>query len=235
MIFSAVRKRDNQVLYFYDLDSYNDYIDTYEEDLSNVSILLEAPFGAEVIDMNLARNEVRQAFNMYGFDIDKNTMKELYNYESDIDPNERIREMRQLNKQTFDINDNEELNASDDNPQEIQMRQGKLTVCNLFKAFYEALEDNRKQLVRDVFIQHKLDIDNLDTYIDQEINMNIDIYLNKYDTNSQFKQAEKEYKQSGAYKVHKNFMDAIDKSYDVVRLADDKEDAEKAQKEYKEE
>jgi len=234
MIISAIRKRDNKILYFYDLDSYNDYIDTYEEELSDMSILLEAPFGEEIIDMNLDRQEVRQMFNMAGFKVDKNTMKELYNYESDIDPNESIKEMRKLNKQTFNISDKEELEISDDNPREVQIRQNKLTVCDLFKAFYEALEDNRKQLVRDVFIQHKLDINNLDTYIDQEINMNIDIYLNDYDTESQFKQAEKEYKQLGAYKVHKNFMNAIDKSYDVVRFADDKEDAEKAQKEYKE-
>ena len=235
MVIAANRLSDNKMLYFYDLDSYNDYIDTYEEDLSEISILLNAPFGEEIIDMNADRQEIRQAYNMVGLPITNKTIKDLYNYESDIDPNENIHQMRHLSKQTFNIKDNNQLEKSEDNPQEIQIRQNKLMNCNLFRSFYEALEDDRKQLVRDVFIQYKLDIDKLDTYIDQEINMNIDIYLNNYDTESQFKQAEKEYKQLGAYKVHKNFMNAIDKSYDAVRFADDKEDAEKAQKEYKKE
>ena len=228
MYISAKCKEDNKILYFYDLDSYNDYIDTYEKELIDMSIILDVPFGANIIDMSEDRKELRQAFNMVGLQMDKNIMQELYNNETEVDPNETIKQLRKASKHTFDIKDNT-LEESDDNPQEISIRKDKLMNIELFKSFYTALEDSRKQLVRDTFKQYNLDIDLLDEYIDQEINMNIDIYLQEYDTESQFKQAEREYKKTDEYLKHKIFMKAIDKSYDVVRYADDQDDVNKVQ------
>lgn len=229
MYVTATRLSDNKTLYFYDLDSYTDYKDVYEEDLSDISLVLDVPFGEKIIDISEERNELRQAFSLAGLPLDKNLMKNLYSHnENTVDPDEAVKEISQISKQTFDINDKDELvENNDDNPLEISIRKNKLLNVELFKSFYTALEDDRKKLVRDTFKSYNLDIDCLDDYIDKEINMDIDIYLNNYDTHSQFKQAEREYKKTDEYLQHENFMNAIDKSYDAVRYADDADDAKK--------
>lgn len=224
ILFTAVRKSDGKVLYFYDDNSREDYIDMYDEELTDYGFALNLPFGEKVIDVSPERSELRQMMHMVGLEPDKNMLQELYgNNDEKEDVDEKIDKMRRLSKHTFEIKD-DKLEETDDDPYEIAVRKNKLTNVQIFQTFYNDLDEERKKAVRDVFADLNLDIDKLDEYIDEEINMNVDVYLQDYETSSAFEAAAKKYKSSAEYKKHKIFMDAIDKSYDVVYKMDEADD-----------
>ena len=229
IILTAVRKSDNKVLYFYDEDSREDYIDMYDEELTDYGFAIDIPFGEKIIDISPERTELRNMCKLAGITMQKDALKDIYGRNDSKDEEKEFAKIKNISKHVLQVNDknNTVEEVEDDNPTEVSIRKNKLDTVRIFEAFYDGLDKDRKIAVKNTFANNNLDIDKLDEYIDKEINMNIDFYLTDYDTEKALKKAKHKYEQTDEYKWHKNFMKAIEDSYDAVCEIDMHEDAQK--------
>lgn len=223
IVLKATRKSDNEVLYFRDQESYDDYVLTYEEELTEPSFDFEVPFGKKVIDWNQQRANMSFLFKAAGIamkDVSKSDLLGIdtkdHAYE---DTEKRIKEARSITKKTFELQ-NGELVETDDDYREINIRKKKAINNDIFKSFIDGLDDIRHNAVVNVFIQHKLDLDKLEEYFDVELNMDISIWLQDYETQKDFLIAFREFKKTDTYKTHHNFIKAMEDAYEAVRKLD---------------
>lgn len=222
------RKNDNKIFYFRDEDSRDEFLDIHDdEEFINFSYTFKVPFGEEIFDLDSSREELESLIKISG--ISNNniaiTSDMFYNdiktdQTNDFDhTDERVEAaMKQYNKvYTMDKDNDNELITTEDNPDEIKIRKNKLLNVRIFKSFYDSLQQHEKNAVVQAFKEKQLDIDKLDEYCDQEINMNIDIFLTNYKSEKQMKKSIQQYKETDEYKAHKNFLDAIELAYERVQ------------------
>ena len=224
IVLKAIRQNDQKILYFKDQESYDDYVLAFEDEvLSEPQFCFDLPFGEKVIDWDQSRANMSTLLKLNGLSMKDVTKTDIlgtdtkdHSYE---DTPKRMKEYRKLAKHTFDLQ-NGELIENDDDYREITIRKNKARNNDIFKNFIDALDDTRKNAVADVFAQHNLNLDKLDEYFDTELNMDISIWLQDYDTEKAFLIALKSFKQTDDYKVHDNFMKAMEASYEAVRKMD---------------
>lgn len=217
---SITRKSDNKVFYFRDEDSRDEFLEIYEDEYEfiNPQYVFEIPFGEEVFDLDPGRAEFEDLMQRLGQSTEQYTTNDIYNVDINNDYNkteDRLKEFRKLAKKAYTM-ENDELIELDDNPDEISIRKARLAQNRLFQAFYDDISDKEKQLVAQVFKEHNLDIDKLDEYFDQILNMNIDVYLQEYDSQKEADKAFNKYKKTDDYKFLKNINNAISKSFEKV-------------------
>lgn len=223
LVLQAARRSDGEIFYFRDQESYDDYVLTYEEEFEPPTLTFDVPFGKTIIDWNETRAQLEVLFQANGLDINQVSKLDLlgldskdHSYEGTED---RLKEARKISKKTFEVQ-NGKLVATDDDPREIQIRQKKALNNEIFKTFIDGLDDIRRNTITDVFSQHSLNLDNLEDYFDQELNMDISIWLQDYDTERDFLIALRDFKKTDTYKVHENFMKAMEESYEAIRKLD---------------
>ena len=219
----ATRKSDNKILYFRDQESYDDYLLTYGEELTKPKFCFEVPFGNKVIDWNQRRSDMSILFNAAGLSMKEVSEADLFGRDTEDhsfeDTDKRMKEAHKVARKTFDIKDGQMI-ETDDDYREVKIRQEKAQRHTLFRAFVEALDDTRRNAVANVFIEHNLNLDDLEALFDEELNMDISFWLQEYDTTKAYLIAGKEFKKTDTYKIHHNFISAIEDSYEAVRQMD---------------
>ena len=232
MYLTSTRKSDGKVLYFRNMESRLNWIDMYdgEDELLDLGFVQSVPITEDIIYADPLQAELENVMGAVGLSMKDMTKQTLYGLESEDKSyektDERLKEYKNMAKQSYELV-NHDLVEIEDNPQEINMRKSKVLQNRLFRAFVQGLEEDRRILVAEVFKNHDMDIDKLDEYLDEELNMDLSVYLQDYETQYQFDQAEKEFQETDTYKIHKRLMDVMNESYKVVHNADNHEDLNK--------
>ena len=227
IVLEATRKSDNTILYFRDQESYDDYVLTYEEELTSPQVCFEVPFGQTVIDWNPERANMSTLFKLNGISMKNMSLKDLsgtdtpdHSYE---DTPKRMKELRNMARKTYDF-ENGKLVETNDDYREINIRKDKALNNATFRAFVDTLNKEELDKVTEVFVNHNLDFSKLEEYFDEELNMDVSLWLKDYDTQKQYLQALLQYQETDDYKKHKNFIDTLTEAYNVIREMDNSKD-----------
>lgn len=230
MAMALISKRvsDGKLLYFRDEESREEYELVHDdEELEDAGFCFDVPFGEQVFDCDDQRSNMEMMMKFAGVSSAGLSMDEIYGRDtkehSYDDTGKRLKEYRNMARKTYDFGKGE-LVETDDDYREIRIRQMKVENNRLFRAFVDALDDDRKELVRVAFKNNGLDLNNLEEYFDQELNMNIDPYLEDYETEKAMIMAMKAYQETDDYKTHKIFATAVEEAFDAVREADINDD-----------
>ena len=218
------RKNDNKIFYFRDEDSRDEFLDIHDdEEFINFNYVFKVPFGETIFDLDSQREELESLIQISGISQDNIALTSDMLLNTKIDESndfehtdDRIKEAMKHYNKTYTVDGNNELIATEDNPEEIAARKAKLLNVRIFKSFYDSLQEHEKNVVAIAFKEKQLDIDQFDKYCDEEINMDIEPVIKVYESQKQMKKAIKQYKASKAYKIHENFMDAIELAYKKV-------------------
>lgn len=217
---TATRKSDSKIFYFRDIDSRDEFIDINDQDeFINFSYVFDVPFGEDIFDLDEQRKDYERLISAIGMSTDQVSLADIYGINENDKTSQTDEHMKDISKTVYKY-ENDQLSETEYDANEISIRKDILERNRLFEAFYNSLDAKEKSLVAQVFQSFKLDIEKLEEYFDQEINMNVDIFLTPFSSEEEFKKAKKKYEKTKEFKIHKNFINAMEAAYDKIQEAD---------------
>ena len=218
MVYSATRASDGKILYFYDIASKEEWEDMHDEELIDEQWVYKVPFGEEVYDYDEDRKTLKMMMDNTGISFSELTKAEILGVDSTDhsyeDTDKRLSEYRKMQRHVVQVpNSKNEIDTENLDAREITARKNIVFDHRMFKALIEQKNTNL-DLVKKIFAEHNLDLDKLDEYFDEDLNR--ELPLEEQETSAAYEEYYKQYKETDAYKKHKNLADAISESYEAL-------------------